>query len=62
MNFVKKNPMEYLGGLAPYRDGASPQKTFAASSPKSVDQYIEDEFNDYSLKWDSMLKQAGIKK
>ena len=62
VGFAKKYPMEYLSGLVPYRDGASPQKTFATTSPASAADYQKDEVSDYTLRWNAMLSQAGIKK
>ena len=62
VGFAKKYPMKYLSGLVPYRDGASPQKTFATTSPASAADYQKDEVSDYTLRWNAMLSQAGIKK
>ncbi len=62
VGFAKKYAIEYLGGLVPYRDGVSPQKTFAVASPMTAEDYVKEELADYTTRWDSILKQAGIKK
>ena len=62
VGFAKKYPMEYLSGLVPYRDGVSPQKSFAALNPISAEDYRKNEVSDYTLRWNAMLSQAGIKK
>ena len=62
VGFAKKYSIEYLGGLVPYRDGVSPQKTFSVVDPMTAEKYVEEELADYRTRWDSIMKQSGLKK